>query len=37
MNASKQIEQSPDESRKAARLVLDQYGEPDEVTETQLT
>lgn len=27
----------PEESREAARLVLDQYGEPDEVTDSQLT
>ena len=31
------IENWPEESREAARLVIDQYGEPDEVTETQLT
>jgi hypothetical protein len=27
----------PEESREAARLVVEQYGEPDEVTETRLT
>lgn len=27
----------PDDSAEAAQLVIDQYGEPDEVTETQLT
>jgi hypothetical protein len=26
----------PDESREAAQLVIDQYGEPDEITESQL-
>jgi hypothetical protein len=26
----------PEESREAAQLVIDQYGEPDEITETQL-
>src|SRR3546814_477349 len=26
----------PEEAREAAQLVLDQYGEPDEVTDTQL-
>lgn len=31
------IKNWPEESREAARLVVDQYGEPDEVTETQLT
>jgi hypothetical protein len=34
---SQRIEDWPEESREAARLVIDQYGEPDEVTETQLT
>ena len=34
---SKYLEDWPEESREAARLVIDQYGEPDEVTETQLT
>jgi hypothetical protein len=34
---SKRIEDWPEESREAARLVIDQYGEPDEVTKTQLT
>jgi hypothetical protein len=27
----------PDESREAAQLVIDQYGKPDEITESQLT
>lgn len=27
----------PDDSREAAQLVIDAYGEPDEATETQLT
>jgi hypothetical protein len=27
----------PEESREAAQLVIDQYGKPDEVTDTQLT
>lgn len=34
---SKYLEDWPEESREAAQLVIDQYGEPDEVTETQLT
>jgi hypothetical protein len=34
---SQQIRQWPEESRQAAKLVIDQYGEPDEATETQLT
>jgi hypothetical protein len=34
---SRYIEDWPEESREPARLVIDQYGEPDEVTETQLT
>jgi len=34
---SRRIADWPEESREAARLVIDQYGEPDEVTETQLT
>lgn len=33
---SRQIESWPEESREAAQLVLDRYGEPDEATETQL-
>lgn len=37
MQGSRQIENWPEESREAARLVIEQYGEPDEVTETQLT
>jgi hypothetical protein len=36
-DASQQIVEWPEESREAARLVLDRYGEPDEVTETLLT
>jgi len=31
------IESWPEESREAARLVINQYGKPDEITETQLT
>lgn len=31
------IREWPEESREAAKLVLDQYGEPDEATETELT
>src|SRR5690606_2554986 len=27
----------PEQAREAAQLVIDQYGEPDEVTESQLT
>lgn len=34
---SRHISDWPEESREAAQLVLDKYGEPDEVTETQLT
>ena len=34
---SQRIKDWPEESREAARLVIDQYGEPDEATETQLT
>jgi len=34
---SRSIEDWPEESREAARLVIDRYGEPDEVTATQLT
>jgi hypothetical protein len=30
------IQHWPKESREAAQLVLDQYGEPDEATESQL-
>ncbi len=33
---SKRIADWPEEPREAARLVIDQYGEPDEVTDTQL-
>lgn len=33
---SRHIEAWPSESREAAKLVIDQYGEPDEATETQL-
>ena len=35
--ASKRILNWPQESREAAQLVISRYGEPDEVTETQLT
>ena len=31
------IKRWPDASREAAKLVLDQHGEPDEATESQLT
>ena len=37
IQGSQQVQQWPEESREAAQLVIDQYGEPDEVTETQLT
>ena len=37
MQGSQCIQRWPDESKEAAQLVVDQYGEPDEVTETQLT
>lgn len=36
-NAKQCIESWPEESREAARLVIEQYGEPNEVTETMLT
>jgi hypothetical protein len=35
--ASTVIQQWPEQSREAAKLVLDKYGEPDEVTESRLT
>ncbi|MFU0505190.1 hypothetical protein [Pseudaminobacter sp. NGMCC 1.201702] len=34
---SQQIAKWPEESREAAQLVIHQYGEPDEASETQLT
>ncbi|RWJ04932.1 MAG: hypothetical protein EOR25_30070 [Mesorhizobium sp.] len=34
---SRHVEDWPEESREAAQLVIDQYGEPDEITDTQLT
>lgn len=34
--AAQQISQWPQESREAAKLVLDSYGEPDEVTDSRL-
>jgi hypothetical protein len=34
---SQYVDDWPEESRKAAQLVIDKYGEPDEATETQLT
>lgn len=37
MKAAQAIQSWPEESREAAQLVLDEHGEPDEVTETQLT
>lgn len=36
-HASERIRTWPEESREAAQIVIDQYGEPDEVTDTQLT
>lgn len=33
---SRHIEDWPEESREAAQLVIDQYGEPDEITDSQL-
>jgi hypothetical protein len=36
-HGSQAIEEWPEESREAARLVIDQHGEPDETTETRLT
>lgn len=35
-DAAKAIANWPEESREAAELVLDRYGEPDEITETRL-
>lgn len=37
MKGSQYIEHWPEESREAAQLVIDEYGEPDEATESQLT
>ncbi len=37
IQGSRQIQAWPEESREAAQLVLDRYGEPDEVAATQLT
>jgi hypothetical protein len=37
MQGSQSIKSWPEESREAAQLVIDQYGEPDEARETQLT
>lgn len=37
MQAPQTIQAWPEESKEAAQLVVKQYGEPDEVTETQLT
>jgi hypothetical protein len=34
--ALQRIQRWPEESREAAKLVLEKYGEPDEVSETQL-
>lgn len=36
-NASQIIQDWPESSREPARLVIEQYGEPDEVTDSQLT
>src|SRR5215217_3954343 len=33
---SEQIQQWPEQSREAAKLVIDKYGEPDEVSDSQL-
>ena len=33
---SQQIKSWPEESREATQLVIDKYGEPDEVTESEL-
>ncbi|MDK1490826.1 hypothetical protein QN219_12210, partial [Sinorhizobium sp. 7-81] len=35
-NFSKYVQDWPEESREAAQLVIDQYGEPNETTESQL-
>jgi hypothetical protein len=35
-DSSRYIERWPEESREAAKLVIDKYGEPDELTETEL-
>ena len=37
VQGSERIKDWPEESREAAQLVIDKYGEPDEATETQLT
>jgi hypothetical protein len=37
MKAAQAIRSWPEESREAAQLVIDEHGEPDEITETQLT
>ena len=36
IQASQRIEDWPEESREAARLVINKYGEPDEATESEL-
>jgi hypothetical protein len=36
MNGSRTIRQWPQESKEAAQLVIEQYGEPDEASESQL-
>ena len=36
-NASERIKSWPEESREAAQLVIGKYGEPNEITDTQLT
>lgn len=36
-HASERIAGWPEESKEAAKLVLDKYGEPDEITDSQLT
>ncbi|MGD9614125.1 MAG: hypothetical protein AB7H90_07620 [Alphaproteobacteria bacterium] len=36
-NATERIKDWPEESREAAKLVIEKYGEPDEITDTRLT
>src|SRR5688500_5218347 len=35
-NAARHIQGWPEEAREAAQLVIDQYGEPDEMTDSKL-
>lgn len=37
ISAADEIKSWPEESRESAQLVLDKYGEPDEITKTELT